>query len=77
MRAFDSIVEEYKRMTDVQLANEYNVCNAFIEIYWNDSSDDTSDRHDILKNLIVERFIESHATSYINVMSKDDLIDKI
>lgn len=63
--SYNQIVEEYEKLSDNELANEFSVVNAYVELVWQDIDNETSERWDVLTQIIQERFIAAHATTYL------------
>jgi hypothetical protein len=68
--SFDEIVKEYENLSDTQLADEFTLINAYVDMVWENVSNETSDRWDVLSQMIQERFVAKFATSII-IMYKD------
>ena len=76
MKNFDELVAEYEILTDTELADEFNLVDTFIQRVWSDANQETSDRWDVLTDIIHERFVEKYATSYMIMITLKDLSDK-
>ena len=55
---FKSLCEIYSRMSDRELAIVFVRMDKKIRLLWNDTPDEISDRHQIVSNLIIERYVE-------------------
>lgn len=68
MKNYDELEKEYASLSDTELADEFNLVDAYIQRVWSDTDQETSDRWDVLSDMIHERFISLHASSYITMI---------
>jgi len=64
---FDELVEEYRDLNNEQLADEFTHVNAYVELIWDNIDNETSDRWEILSQMIHERFIVEYGTKIIHI----------
>lgn len=67
--SFDDLILEYENLNDTELADEFSLVNAYIHMVWSNVDNETSDRFEVLTQLIQERFVSKHGTSYIFMYS--------
>lgn len=65
MRSYDEMAKEYYNLSNKELANEFNVVNSYVNLVWGNIDDETSDRLEVLSDMIHERFIAEYADSYM------------
>lgn len=72
-KEYDELFHEYENLSDTELADEFIKVDTYIQLVWSNTSDETSCRWDILTDMIHERFVEKHATSYMFIIKNKDL----